>query len=145
MTYLTMQAIKKSLGHKTLLYIAIAYSFAVTLLFFIPTGLLVSSETLEKNKIPHIDKLVHGILFFTLIYLWQWYFYKRKITALQVFSTKALFIALMFYGIIVEVLQGFLPIPRGGDFFDFLADLIGALLGIVAFNYFKNKIHSKNL
>lgn len=142
MIYWTMQDIKISLGHKTLLFIVTAYSVAVTLLFFIPTSLLVSTETLENNKIPHIDKLVHAVLFFTLSYLWQWYFYKRKITSLQVVNTKVLFIALMVYGIIVEILQEFLPIPRGGDFFDFFADLVGALLGIVAFNYFKNKIHS---
>lgn len=127
---------------KILLFVAVVYSCAVTALFFLPSYLLVPNEKVSKINIPHIDKWVHGIIFFVLIYLWQWYFYKHKKHNLSAVTITVLLVILMFYGIIIEVFQELSPVSRSGDVFDFLADLLGALLGILVFKMFKEKFHS---
>lgn len=134
--------IKISLERKTLLSIAIAYSIAVSLLFFLPTWLFASNETISEIKIPHLDKWVHGILFFMLVYLWQWYYFKLNKHTISKSTIAVLFIILMVYGIIIEVFQELTPVSRSGDLLDFLADMLGAVLGILTFKIFKNKFHS---
>ncbi len=100
------------------------------------------NEKVSEIYIPHIDKWVHGIIFFILIYLWQWYFYKHEKHNLSAVTITILLVIIMVYGIIIEVFQELSPVTRSGDVFDFLADLLGALLGILVFKMFKEKFHS---
>lgn len=135
-----MPHIKRSLGHKNILILAIAYSIAITIVFFIPTGILVSDETLSKFKIPYIDKWVHGVLFFGLTCFWQLYIYIKGIGNKRTINTKLLFAVILSYGIVIEVLQGLLTVSRSADIYDVLADVVGSLLAILIFKFFKKYI-----
>jgi VanZ family protein len=137
-----MRLIEKSLGRKTLLLIVSGYSLAVTLAFLMPTQLFAENKTLTQIQIPYLDKWIHSLLFFILMYLWQWYFYKKKANFFSTQHSIILFLALMFYGIIIEILQGLMPISRTADILDVFADMFGALLGVLAFKTFKHKFHS---
>ncbi len=137
-----MPHIKRSLGHKNILIIAIAYSIAITIVFFIPAGMLVSEETFSKCKIPYLDKWVHGILFFGLTCFWQLYIYIKGIGNKRTINTRLLFTVILSYGIIIEVFQGLLTVSRSADIYDVLADVVGSLLAILIFIFFKNYIRT---
>lgn len=133
-----MQVIKLLLKVKPLLFIAILYSVAISILFFVP------SSEFSKVKIPiyGLDKIVHGTIHFILINLWMLYFYVKNDFRFKVKSVLLLFLSLMLFGIIVEILQGQLTDSRGADIFDIAANLTGSLLGIL---FFKIAINNLNL
>ncbi len=45
----------------------------------------------------------------------------------------------MSYGLIIEVLQATLTNTRQADFYDFLANTMGAFVGLVVLLFYKNK------
>lgn len=77
----------------------------------VPTGLPIS------------DKLVHGLLFAALAVTGR----------LARVPVLPLLVGLVGYAGLSEVLQSVLPIARDGDVRDALADVAGAVLGLVAF------------
>ncbi len=50
-----------------------------------------------------------------------------------------IFIFAMSYGLIIEVLQATLTNTRQADFYDFLANTMGAFVGLVVLLFYKNK------
>ena len=65
----------------------------------------------------------------------------------HVFDTKPTVIFLilvlcLLYGIIIEVIQEFCVLLRGAEVLDVIADLLGAILGLLFFRDFKNRITS---
>ncbi|MGO3181379.1 MAG: VanZ family protein [Aequorivita sp.] len=95
-----------------------------------------------KIPIYGLDKIVHGTIHFILINLWMLYFYVKNDFRFKVKSVLLLFLSLMLFGIIVEILQGQLTDSRGADIFDIAANLTGSLLGIL---FFKIAINNLNL
>jgi VanZ family protein len=72
-----------------------------------------------------------------LFFLWaQALSVKKQISRL---SLKIVF-ALLFYGIIIEVIQDNWSVSRTGDLMDVLANTIGILLGLIVFQ-FKRRIY----
>jgi VanZ family protein len=72
-----------------------------------------------------------------LFFLWaQALSIKNQISRL---SLKIVF-ALLFYGIIIEVIQDNWSVSRTGDLMDVLANTIGILLGLIVFQ-FKRRIY----
>lgn len=136
-----MQLIKRLLKAKPLLYFAILYSIAISFLFFLP-----SSDFVEvKIPIHGLDKIVHGIIHFILILIWSFYFYVKNDFKFSVKWMLPLFLFLMLFGIIVEVLQGELTDSRGEDILDVAANFTGSLLGILLFKLLINNLNLKKI
>jgi len=83
-------------------------------------------EATGPELIPYADKLVHFFLYFVLAFLLVREGAGKLVTV----------IILILLGGGVEILQGILTTYRSADFFDFLSDLAGGLLGL----YHKNII-----
>lgn len=126
---------KRLLEGKTLLFIATAYSIAISVLFFMPTG------ELPEVSFSAADKLVHGLIYFILINLWAAFFYLKKNLHFNINWVSILFFSILLYGIIIEILQGLFTASRIADIFDVLANLIGSLLGILFFKSIKKYIN----
>jgi glycopeptide antibiotics resistance protein len=77
----------------------------------------------EIFDIPHIDKLVHAFIFFTLVISFYFAFPQKKI--LSVFLMPFLF------SIIIELLQYLMPFGRSFDLMDVLANLTGIIIGLL--------------
>ncbi len=95
-------------------------------------------DWLGPDKIIHL--IVFGILSFSMIWGYRKKLLHQSITSLK----KALLLTLLLsisYGAFTELLQKHVFINRYGSIYDFLADAIGCLLGVIAFFfYFKKKI-----
>ncbi len=76
------------------------------------------------------DKYLHFIAYFGLSTLW--YFALRDRIQKKVFNFFVS-LALILYGIILEVLQSGLTTYRTGDLYDALANTTGVLVGLVLF------------
>jgi len=97
-------------------------------------------------NIPHKDKIVHTGLFFIFAFLLaRGFVLQNKFQFLTKFSLLSAFIISSCYGGLTELLQGpgsLFPL-RSCDFFDFVFDSIGSLLGILLFIALKNKISKR--
>ena len=72
-------------------------------------------------------------------FLCIWGYRKQFISNGKAYQKKALLLAVVisiFYGGLTEILQEYLVPGRTGDWFDFLADSIGTLLGVLVFHLF---------
>ncbi len=98
-----------------------------------------------KIKIEGLDKVIHGLVHFFLISLWMLYFYVKKNFQFKANWVFKLFLVLMLFGIIVEILQDQLTDSRGADIFDVAANLVGSLLGILFFKIVKNNFKLKKI
>ncbi|TAF66147.1 MAG: VanZ family protein [Cytophagales bacterium] len=86
-------------------------------------------------KIPHLDKIVHAFLFFILQGLALWAIVKNK-QKLKLTVYLQYIIALLFYAIIIEIIQHYYIKGRSGDLLDVLADITGAILASFLFSKF---------
>lgn len=81
------------------------------------------------------DKLGHAFIFAVLVYFlmlgfikqWRFSFLLKKIRLIS------LLIAII-YAIVIELIQHFFTVDRMADYMDLLADIIGALLGLIMFH-----------
>ena len=81
-------------------------------------------------------------MYATFAFLCVWGYRKQYVANGQPYRTKALALAAIisiFYGGLTELMQEFLVPTRTGDWFDFLADILGTLLGISVFWFFFKK------
>lgn len=80
------------------------------------------------------DKVVHFILFggqtFLILYAYRDKLQDRRNQLKLAIIAITVGVA---YGLITEILQAYVFIGRDGNVFDFIADLLGALLGFLAF------------
>ena len=95
--------------------------------------------------LPHVkpvvglDKVVHLLMYATFAFLCLWGYRKQFVSNGLTYQKKALLLAVVisiFYGGLTEMLQEYLVPDRTGDWFDFLADSIGTLLGVFVFLLF---------
>ncbi len=100
---------------------------------------------LPGSVFPHVkpvvgmDKVVHILMYATFAFLCIWGYRSQFITNGKTYRTKALILATIIsilYGGITELMQEYLVPTRTGDWFDFLSDAIGTLLGISIFGIF---------
>tara|TARA_B100001248_G_scaffold257757_1_gene240800 strand:+ start:684 stop:1022 length:339 start_codon:yes stop_codon:yes gene_type:complete len=100
---------------------------------FLVLFLLISYAALTPQgdiSIPYLDKIFHFSAFIVLS-LFLDLSIKRTLL-----SSKAALIFLIFYALLIELVQYFLPY-RSAEFFDFISDL----LGILVYLYFAPKIN----
>ena len=84
-------------------------------------------------NVPNGDKIVHFIFYFVAAVLGSLFLLEtKKEMALQSIQVIILAFSLIFFGIIIEVIQEAFTTNRSGDVNDALANSIGAILGILA-------------
>ena len=127
--------IKKLLEVKNLLIIGIIYSVLITIAFLSSTNGL---PKIDLN-LP-IDKVIHLIIYILLIVIWLLYFYIKQDNQLSVRDVFVIFIAILVYGIVIEILQEQLTTTRQADYLDVIANLTGAIIGLMIFLNVKNRI-----
>jgi VanZ family protein len=103
-------------------YKIILWSLVIAYLCFAP------SDGFRKVPIliPHLDKVVHFIMFFILGMLIE----ALKISRINVVTLIGLPLLGIIYGGLIELVQHFLIDGRHGDWVDWLADSIGLFIGI---------------
>lgn len=107
---------------------AILWSVIVFILLAMPS---INLPTEQKIELTHIDKLIHFILFFTLVILWGYYLRTKKSTLKFLFPLFAVTLISTFYGILMEYVQ--LWTGRDFDVWDMVADGAGAMAGWLLF------------
>ena len=129
--------IEKLSKAKSLLSICIVFSILATIAFLIP---LRGAPTLNI-KFP-LDKLIHGIIYLSLSFLWISYLNRTKNYKTSGSPIFIILLLCLFYGIIIEALQElFIPL-RKADIFDILANTIGSFLGALLYWNVKVRIKS---
>ena len=85
----------------------------------------------DMPKIPYADKIVHGLMYFGVMLAFYFDLWRQ---GLQVVALKrrswvgALAFAL--FGGVVELLQMYCTTYRSGDWWDWVADIFGVVLGV---------------
>lgn len=100
-----------------------------TLLIFILC--IVKSSDLPVITIANLDKVVHATFHFVFVVLWFLYFKEQFVSK---FRTKAYVFAFalsVFYGIVIEIIQQLFTTSRSADVLDVVANVVGALLGVI--------------
>lgn len=83
----------------------------------------------KRFSFAHIDKIVHLFIYTVFSFLWGMTFLKKRTFT---FSNNVFLIVLsIFFGIIIEILQGFGGFNRSFEWQDILANSIGVLLGYI--------------
>ena len=121
----------KSLLENNAVYIAIFFTIAILL------GSLVKPELVVVDSISVSDKTYHLIAYFLLMLSWLYAFSNREKFNENV---KYVIIGCIFFGIIIELLQGTITSYRTASFLDIIANTSGVLLAVVIFNVFEKKI-----
>jgi VanZ family protein len=91
-------------------------------------GTLSPSEYLVPSRLWSFDKVLHFSSFGTLTGLIWLHLYKIGNTG-RVLDVKALFWGI-FAGLLVEMLQYYLPINRLADALDFMANVLGSITAV---------------
>ena len=102
--------------------IALFWSILITIL-----SLVTLNDIGKSIPIPFKDKYVHACFYFGFVFLWMNYFNTKKIHPFSIV------VFAIIYGAVIEILQETLTITRQGDFFDVLANSVGAFLGMYVF------------
>jgi len=119
-----LQDIKKLLEHNALILAILA-----TIIIGVLSLSAVPKLNLELG-IKSGDKYLHFIAYFGLSIIW--YFALRNRIQKRAFNFFVP-LALIFYGIILEVLQSGITTYRTGDIYDALANTAGVIVGLVLF------------
>ena len=124
----------KHLSERNFLWLAITWTV------FITVASLVSFSSVPKVKIIGNDKIVHFLFYLIFVILWG---LTKKQSYFKIKYDLLIVLIAIVYGIIIEVLQGVLTVTRQADFYDALANSLGAFLGFVCLYCMKNKIFNK--
>lgn len=81
-------------------------------------------------EVPNLDKAVHFTFYFVAALLGAFALRERTRGKISLLRTLGLvFLSVVIYGIIIEVLQSSITEDRNGDFLDVVANTTGALMG----------------
>lgn len=83
--------------------------------------------------IPNFDKIAHIGMYFGLSYISALYFSYRNIKPTITLS----FLFCASWGILMEIIQNTKIVNRDFDIADIIANIIGCILGLIIFKYFK--------
>lgn len=102
------------------------------LLIILVLSLIPGNHLPGIHFIPHFDKLVHAGMYFVLVVL--------IINPLRILQVRRFYLLAMLMsfiiGSMVELAQTYIAVNRSGCICDELANLAGAFMGIVFYNYF---------
>lgn len=100
---------------------------------------------LPGSLLPHVkpvvglDKVAHMLMYAAFAFLCLWGYHEPYASKGQAYQKRALLLTVVIgtaYGGLTELMQERLVTSRTGDWFDWLADSIGALLGSYVFHLF---------
>ena len=117
----------KNISKHKYTFIAVAYTLWLSIVSLTPL------QGIQLPSFANADKIVHFFLYFFLVIVWlKAYppFYNHKFWFLS---------GVIVWGIIIEFLQETLVPGRSGDFFDALANSLGAVTGLLIFMRIKLK------
>lgn len=106
---------------------------------------LEDSNDLPKIKIQNLDKFVHASFHFVFVVIWFLYIRISKDSIHNKVRIKKVFWFSVLFGISIEFLQYFFTTTRKADVFDVFANIIGAILAVLAVQLWNNKQKSKTL
>ena len=89
-----------------------------------------------------LDKVAHIVMYAGFAFLCIWGYRQQYLSRSKDYRRKALALAATIgiaYGGITELMQEHLVPTRTGDWFDFIADTIGVLAGLLFFSLFFNR------
>ena len=115
---------------------AIIWTLIIFILCCTPGKYVPTAHWLELLS---FDKFVHASIFFTLTCLWLLVGF--KVNKLSVFSVIFIIFGCVAYGGLLEIMQATVFSQRSGDWFDFMANTFGCLMGWWFFS--KKKGHLK--
>jgi VanZ family protein len=118
------------LSGRNFFWLAIIWTVLITI------ASLVSFNSIPKVKIVGSDKMIHFLFYLVFVILWG--LAKKQIYFNRKYDFLIVVIAII-YGIIIEVLQSVLTSTRQADFYDVLANAIGAIFGLVILLIMKSK------
>lgn len=89
---------------------------------------------------PEADKLIHLLMYAGLGWLVMWAFYKKHLSKIiRIF----LLLSVPVWGTLMELMQLFMHQGRSFSWFDILANLVGAVLGVLVFKRMERRCHMK--
>ena len=103
---------------------------ALVITSIIITLSLINTKSLASTNIKVSDKVMHAGAYLILIWSWLHVFSKKK-------QRIPILVILIFFGILLEVLQGILTNYRTADWQDVIANIIGLVVGLISFK----KVH----
>lgn len=117
---------------------AIILAIAATIIIAILSLSDISKFDLGLN-INKSDKYLHTLAYFTLTLVWYFALQEKIKKSRFKFFVIAM---LVFYGIILEVLQGGITNYRTADFYDVVANIVGIFLAAAIFKKIINWYHT---
>ena len=120
----------------------IKFNFMIIKLFWKPLawlaiicyGLLIPADVIPTKpflNIPHLDKIIHAFLFFTLCLL---LFRPFKKLNLKYYYVYALLTSVLL-GAFLESIQHFFSSTRSSDIYDFIANISGIVISVFFFRF----------
>ncbi len=122
---------------------AVAWAIVILILTGLPGNYFPEVKTfwdwLSPDKVVHL--VIFGVQSFLIISgLRQQYLPKKR----RYVSMLLVILVTSLYGLLTEVLQSTVFVRRDGNVFDFLADGLGAFLGVLAYYLLKMRNTEKN-
>lgn len=124
----------KDLSERKFLFLAITWTV------FVAVASLVSFNSVPKVKVVGSDKVVHFLFYLVFVIFWS---LAKKQSYFKINYSLLIVIIAIVFGIIIEILQGVLTKTRQADFYDVVANSLGAIVGYVGLYCVKNKIFNK--
>lgn len=125
-----MKKIIQRIPYHLKLVISVIYTGIVLLLSLLP------SKDLPKVPLfPGADKLIHIAMYFILSLLYTWTFQSRKLSPWKLYGF------MVFWGLLMEILQVSMKAGRHFSVFDLLANITGIILGIILYKAIAPKFH----
>jgi len=122
------------------------YHKTLGIIFIITVLSLINTSKIEPDKIkliPHIDKIVHFLMYFTLAFtfMFEYYIHHHK----TISKVSKILILPLFYSGLMEILQLSITSYRGADWLDMLANGSGILMAYFAVRTFRNNVFFKKI
>lgn len=123
----------KTTLQRFILWVNILWALTIFILCVLPKERFPDMSGLH---IPHLDKFVHGGMFFLMSMLICFYYSKKSLSRRAGCVLAGLFS--LVYGGLIELLQHYF-FHRGGDVWDLMADVAGGLCGCWFYHILRSK------
>ncbi len=102
---------------------------------------LSSFDTDRIKLIPHFDKIVHFLMYFTLsfVFMFEYYIHHHK----TIKTISKILVLPLFYGALMEFMQYLLTSYRGADWKDMIANTMGIVIAYFAVRLLRNNTFVK--
>ena len=123
------------------------YKKTIVIIMLISLASLMSFENIDPNeipKIPHLDKVVHFMMYLTLTFTFMWENFSRHQYHVIMSRFILIVVVVTAIGITMELLQAGITVSRSGNVADAVANSIGLTVGMILFRVTKNNSFIKN-